>query len=227
MPRSRTPGFKAGFVACALLGLSGIGYTANLAITHLFPEFTKRFVPPVKAWVVETFLVDQLFAEPMYLTQYYSDGRDGHKYQTWKLTLVGRNYLRGEIEDLETGNKGLINGYLRADTLTLSYASAGIDRPGLGTFILRPMHPLQAKHSVTYAGMAVVHECECQVAANPTATEVTTAIKSNGPMLTVPAILTSERVLPKEMAKIFFTKDPAQPDIVWPADVQRTVDARK
>jgi len=45
-------------------------------------------------------------------------------------------------------------------------------------------------------------------------------------MLMVPAVLTSERVLPTKVSTLFFTKAPARPDIVWPADAQQIANAQ-
>jgi len=211
-----TAAFRAGFVACAILGVGGIGYVADFAAKELRPELQKSAMNAAKTWV-GTFFEESLFPQPVYLTLYYRDETDGHKYQTWKLTLKGRSNVNGEIEDMATGNKGVVNGYWRADTLDLSYASAALDRPGLGSLILRPMHPGLADKAVTYAGLAVVHECECK----------DDSVTINGPMLMIPAVLTSERVLPANISAAFFTKAPVKPDIVWPADIQQTASVQK
>jgi hypothetical protein len=132
------------------------------------------------------------------------------------LTLKGRSNVHGEIENVENGNKGVANGYWRSNTLNLSYASAASDRPGIGSLTLRPMHPGQEGKAVTYAGLALVHQCECADG----------SVTTNGPMLMIPAVLTSERVLPQSVSAAFFVKKPVKPDIVWPADIQKTASAQ-
>jgi hypothetical protein len=211
-----TAAFRAGFVACAVLALGVIGFVADLVVKEVWPDLERNAKVIVMASVKETFFEESLFTQPVYLTQYYSDARDGHKYQTWKLTLKGRSNVHGELEDVDNGNKGVINGYWRGETLSLSYASAASDRPGIGSFILRPMLPGLADKAVTYAGLAMVHECECK-----------DGVTSQGPMLMIPAVLTSERVLPQNISTAFFVKKPVKPDIVWPADIQQTASAQK
>lgn len=208
----RALAFRAGFMACLFLLL----YASHLALNHFRPELQKKAFAVGKEWVNETFFEEALFKEPIFVTQYYSDSRDGHKYQVWKLTLSGRASLHGEIEDQATGNKGVIKGYWRANTLTLTYGSASPDRPGFGTFVLRPLHPGQADQSVAYAGLALVHECECKDG----------SVITNGQMLLVPAVMTKERQVPTAVAAAFFTKSPVKPNIVWPADIQKIASSK-
>lgn len=220
--KSRT-GLKAAFVAGALAVVGVVGYGGDLIFKQIRPDLEKAAVSTAKTWVKEAVFDEPLFSKPVFLTLYYADETDGHKYQTWKMTLHGKEHVHGDIEDVESGNKGVVDGYWRAGTLNISYASADPDRPGIGSFTLRPMYPGLADKAVTYAGLALVHECECTVVAND---QEQRGVTPNGPMLIVPAVLTSERVLPQNIAGSFFVKGPMRPDIVWPSDIQKTASAR-
>lgn len=222
--KSKSAAFKTGFAACAVLGIGALSYGGDLLLKEFRPDLEKAAVASAKSWVKETFFEDNLFSKDAYITLYYADGRDGHKYQTWKLSLKGQSHPHGEIEDVNTGNKGLVNGYWRANTLILTYASAAADRPGIGSFTLRPMLPGLAEKTIAYAGLGLVHECECTVTAGAGAQTV--GVKLNGPMVIVPAVVTSERLPPEEMKAAFFVKNPVEPDIVWPADLQKTASAQ-
>ncbi len=57
-----------------------------------------------------------------------------------------------------------------------------------------------ADKAVAYVGFALVHECECQVASNVSGQDQL-GVTPNVPMLIVPAVLTSERVLPQNTAR--------------------------
>jgi hypothetical protein len=205
-----TGAFRAGFIACAVAVASIISFAAHLGLKAFRPKLEETAINTVKTWVTETFIEEDLFPEPVYVTQFYKDGRDGHTYQTWKLTLSGRSRVHGDIEDISNGNKGVVSGYWRSETLDLSYASAASDRPGFGSFILRPIRPGLADKSVTYAGLALVHECECK-----------DGTVAPGPILLIPAAISSDRVLPQNIAEKIFTKGPVEPSIVWPADIQK------
>jgi hypothetical protein len=219
--------FKAGFVACALGVIGIVGYGGDLLFKEFKPEMVRETVNAAKTLVKETFFDEPLFSKPMYVTLYYADETDSHKYQTWKMTVWGRDHIHGEIEALDYGNRGVVDGYWRAGTLNLSYASEDLDRPGIGSFTLRPMYPSLADSGITYAGLGLVHECECTVATNVNTGQVHQGVTSNGPMLIVPALLPTERVPPENIASAFFVKNPVRPDVVWPADLQKTASLTK
>ncbi|WP_050385870.1 hypothetical protein [Bradyrhizobium pachyrhizi] len=225
MPQKSGAAFKAGFFACAIAVTGVVGYGGDLVVKQMRPDLEKAAVTTAKTWVKEAFFDEPLFTKPVYVTLYYSDEADGHKYQTWKMTLQGKEHVHGEIEDVDNGNKGVVDGYWRAGTLNISYASAAPDRPGIGSFTLRPMYPGLADKTVTYAGLALVHECECQVTSAVSTGGDQLGVTPNGPMLIVPAVLTNERVLPQNIAASFFVKNPARPDIVWPSDIMKTASA--
>jgi hypothetical protein len=219
--------FKAGFVACGLGVVGIVGYGGDLLFKDVKPDLEREAVRTAKTWVKETLFDDALFSKPVYVTLYYADGTDGQKYQTWKMTLRGREHIHGEIEAVDNGKRGVVDGYWRAGTLILSYASEDSDRPGIGSFTLRPMYPNLADSGVTYAGLGLVHECECKVISDTNAGQVQQGVTPNGPMLIVPAVLTSERVPPENVTAEFFVRNPTPPDIVWPADLQKTASATK
>ncbi|WP_213290987.1 hypothetical protein [Bradyrhizobium sp. sGM-13] len=213
--KSKSAAFKAGFAACAFLGFGAVSYGGDLLLKEFRPDLEKAAVESAKNWVKETFFEENLFSKDGYISLRYADGRGGYTYQTLRLSLKGRSRPHGEIEDLSNGNKAVVKGYWRASMLVLTYASAAPDRPGIGSFILRPMLPGLAEKSVAYAGCALVHEWGCDFGAD------TFSDKLNGPMRIVPAILTSERIPSEGMKKALFVKDPMQPGIVGPADLQK------
>lgn len=216
---SNVKAFNAGFVAAVVGIVAIVSFVGDLLLKHFEPEIEEAMFGAAKEWVKEALFDDNLLPKEVYITQYYADGRDGHTFQTWKLSVKGHNHLRGEIEDLSSGNKVLVEGYWRASTLSLTYASASADRPGIGSFTFRPILPVAAKKDVSYAGLGLVHECECMLGA-------ATGAKVNGPMLIVPAVITIERDPPAEIKTAFFIKSPAEPDIIWPTSLQKTVSAQ-
>ena len=142
--------------------------------------------------------------KPVYVTLYYADEPEGKKYQTWKMTLRGRERVHGEIEDVETGKQGVVDGYSASrhlEHLVCFRCRSAWHWPSR----LADVSNLADK-AVTYAGLALVHACTCEVTTTGSTAQDQSAVASNGPMLIVPAVLTTERVLPQNIVASYFIK---------------------
>jgi hypothetical protein len=145
---------------------------------------------------------------PMYATTF-----DGHRPQTWKLTIHGQDEFSGEAEDVQTGAKGLVHGWWRDGKAILSYASKDPQRPGFGTYVFEPYHSAFEGESPMYVGVALGNDCGCGE-----------TVKTGSIVDIESAVMTARPKPPDSLTKAVFKK-PVVPDFVSVSSLQQT--ARK
>ena len=93
-----------------------------------------------------------------YASTYYKD-EDGEQIQTWSISVKGRSAVTVTIEDAAHKVSGVASGFLRHDTLAITYASEDVKRPGFGAYFLKEMVPATNGDGTIWIGTAVGHDC--------------------------------------------------------------------
>jgi hypothetical protein len=210
MKRYGRPTFIAGalLASCAILNLGLDGakllYKEHNAIAHTLNSVVGRTLLPEGK--------PNLLPNDMYFSMYY--GKD--HMEEFRATLRGNDELVGEIEDVTTGAKGVIHGHKRAGALVFEWASKDVNRPGFGTYVLRPYTSNSDKEAPDYAGIMTLHHCECGL-----------TLRYDGPIEIGEVLLTAHPIPSKDLEEIFFKTGLHKPDgIVYPDDVQREMVAK-
>ncbi len=195
IPSWRKSGFVAGVSVVLLVLASGVWKVAELAAPNLTEPAIDKLVElvegPGPAFTKST----------MYIAVYYEKSSDNKPIEVWKTSISGRTTYTATLEDVSTtGSKGIASGFIRADTLTLAYASKDPKRPGYGTFFLRSVHPATDDDEEIWAGTAVGHDClDVSAGGKPTICTSTT-------LVACPALLSTHRIVPDDLQKLFFNK---------------------
>lgn len=207
-------GSTAAIFGGALIGIVAVG---NLTLDAA--HFVHKEIPTITQLVkgeAELGILSgksDLLKSDMYIA--FDTGEGSH--EIFRIKLRGREEFTGELTSLKNQTKGIVSGSIRAGTLTLSYASKDPNRPGFGTFTLRPQVSASESDSPIYIGMATFHDCKCEDG----------TVRQNGTIQITQVIMTTSPELPIHLKTKYFGKGPQKAPVLFPEDFQKFSDNSK
>lgn len=159
-----------------------------------------------------------LFPNPMVLTVIDSSSPEAQRKEHKDITLKGSSKLDGLYAYKEKNSHGFLTGFRRIDGTTIDVVYGSSDPSGysLGSITLRKLHYASEKTHPIWIGFETGHDCTCGDG----------KLAHQGPFTSLPAVLTEDGEIPKEIEDLIASVPMNPEPFLWPDDIEKALGAK-